>query len=462
MSEMKKSENLLAGWREVYAFTWKQGVCGKGFRTSTVIVALLCLIAGLVINFGMAFSQRKDAEIITSVETVYVIDESDLAVLYLDGFLETYKKSYPLLRFETAEDSLKALTDTLGARGMEAQEAGDALPGDVILHVSRSEEGYLLQLIIPYGCAVNKKEGERLAEDLLMAMEQSKLLSSGIDAEDLAIAMGGIVTSEIDAGEEEQTLGEELVSMFLPMICIFVLYLMNLAYGQSVGNVVSIEKSSRLMELLLTLTRPYGLIFGKIFAYVSIAILQMCLWLVCLVGSFFAGDFLAKQLVYSDYSNLLLEIFALLGGKEGSTAFSPGAMALALFTVCLAFLFYCCLAGVAASFASKAEELAQVMSYYQLVMMAGFMCAYLLPLQEKEWINTILRIVPFTGAYLLPGDILAGNVAVWPGILYVAILAAAAFALVLLAGKMYRNQLFYKGSGLAIRLKGRRGQRETA
>ncbi|MDE6518372.1 MAG: ABC transporter permease, partial [Acetatifactor sp.] len=239
------------------------------------------------------------------------------------------------------------------------------------------------------------------------------------------------------------------------MLIIFFMYFMTLMYGMSIGNIVSVEKSSKLMEMMLTLTRPYGLIFGKVLAVTVTAIGQILLWIVCLVGGFFLGHGIAGAVIYPDYHNILLEIFILLRGQVGSTAFTPGAMVLAVFAICLAFLFYCMLAGLIASFASKAEELGQVMSFYQLFMIAGFIGSYILPLQEKDWLNTILRIVPLTSAYILPGDILVGNVTVPEGLLFVAILAAFTAVLVVCTGRVYRNQLFYRGKSLKERLRRR-------
>lgn len=437
---MKKG--LFCGWRDVFSFTFKQGTAPKGFKNSTVGIAVLMLVIGLAISTIMAFVQKKDASKVSDIEKVYVIDESGLEVLYLDSFAQEYGESFPKVAFEPTQKDVKTL----------AAELGENAPYDVILQITGQEEGYLLSLILPDGCRVSESDGEDLNDALLMSMEQSKLLSSGIPMEKLVTAMSSVNVTKLDAGEEERSVGEELVAMLLPMIIMFVMYLMVLIYGQSIGNIVSVEKSSKLMEMLLTLTRPYGLIFGKVFAMTAIAVLQMLLWIAALVGGFFMGHFVAGQYIYPEYSNVLLDIFELLKSQDGSTAFSGGAMILGLFTICLAFLFYCMLAGLVASFASKAEELAQVMAYYQIVMVAGFFCAYMLPLQEKEWINTILRIVPVTSAYVLPGDILVGNITVLQGVLYVAILLAATFLTVVITGRVYKNQLFYKGKSLTERL----------
>lgn len=435
------NKGMFSGWRDVFSFTFKQAT-GRKFRRTTVGVALLMLVAGLAVSTIMAFVQKKEADKRSPIEQVYVADQSELEVLYLEGFKTQYQEKFPDVSFVEAGQSVEQLAVTLG----------EEEPNAVILEISKAQEGYLLRVILPYGCAIKEGEAKDLCEAFAETMEQSKLLSSGIPMEKLVLAMSGVQVNRLDAGEAERSIGEEMVSMLAPMLLIFIMYFMFLIYGMSVGNIVSVEKSSKLMEMMLTLTRPYGLIFGKVLAVTVTAIGQMLLWIACLVGGFFLGHGIAGSVIYSDYHNILLEIFALLQGQAGSTAFTPGAMVLAIFTICLAFLFYCMMAGLVASFASKAEQLGQVMVYYQLLMIAGFIGSYMLPMQEKDWLNTILRIVPVTSAYLLPGDILVGNITVLEGLLYVAILIAFTAVLVVCTGKIYRNQLFYRGKSLKDRL----------
>lgn len=442
------NKGMFSGWRDVFSFTLKQAT-GKKFRHATVGIALLMLVIGLAISTIMAFVQKKEDGKRSSIEQVYVADQSGLEILYLDGFMQQYREEFPGVSFAEAKQPVEELAVTLGE-----QE-----PNAVILEISRSQEGYLLTAILPYGSEIEESDAEDLCEAFTDTMEQSKLLSSGIPMEKLVLAMSGVQTTRLDAGEEERSVGEELVSMFVPMITMFLMYFMTLVYGMSVGNAVSVEKCSKLMEMMLTLTRPYGLIFGKVLAMTATAIGQILLWIGSLVGGFFLGHWIGGSLIYADYHNVLLEVFILLQGQVGSTAFTPGAMILAAFTICLSFLFYCMLAGLVASFASKAEELGQIMSIYQLLMIAGFFCAYLLPLQEKDWINTILRIVPLTSAYLLPGDILVGNISVMEGLLFVAILSVFTAVLVVCTGKVYRNQLFYRGKSLKERLQRKPGKK---
>lgn len=435
------NKGMFSGWRDVFSFTLRQAT-GKKFRSVTIVLALVMLAAGVAVSTIMAFVQKKEDGKLSPIGQVYVVDNSELEVLYLEGFQERYGETFPNISFAEAKHPAEELAVTLGE-----QE-----PESVILEIGRTAQGYLLTVVLPYGSEIDKEDAEDLCEAFASVMEQSKLLSSGIPMEKLVLAMSGVQSSQLDAGEEERSIGEQLVAMLAPMLIIFFMYFMTLMYGMSVGNTVSVEKCSKLMEMMLTLTRPYGLIFGKVLAITVTAIGQILLWIGCLVGGFFLGHGIAGAVIYPDYHNLLLEIFVLLKGQVGSTAFTPGAMILAVFTLCLSFLFYCMLAGLIASFASKAEELGQVMSFYQLSMIAGFFGSYMLPLQEKEWLNTILRIVPLTSAYMLPGDILVGNVTVPEGLLFVAVLTAFTAVLVVLTGRVYRNQLFYRGKSLKERL----------
>lgn len=449
------NKGLFSGWSEVFSFTFKQAVNAKNFKVLTVGLTVVLFIVGLAISPVMAYFQQKDATEVSPIETVHVIDESGLELLYLDGFLQTNQRAYPDINFVTETGTVEEVNAAILAQIPEDVSEEEPVAGqeDVILHIGEEGEGYLMTLYIPEYSLITETEGEDFLDDVMVVMEQSKLVSSGIPMEKLMIAMSGISTSMLDAGEAEKSIGEELVSMLLPMICMFFIYMMNLVYGQSIGNIVSVEKTSKLMEMMLTLTRPYGLIFGKIFAMTSIAILQMVAWVAGLVAGFLLGDVVANQVVYPGYSNVLLEVFKLLGSQEGSTAFTVGAFVLAFVTVCISFLFYCVLAGMIASFATKAENLAQVMSYYQLIMIAGFFGAYMVPLECSDTVKTLLRIFPVTSAYMLPGDLVVGNVTVAQGILYMSILLVTTVVLVIISGKVYKNQLFYKGTKLKDRFK---------
>lgn len=438
------NKSLFHGWRDIFSFTFKQGVSTGKFKSVTLGVAVALLAVGMAISVIMAIVQQKDKEEISPLETVYVIDDSNLQVLYLDGFAETNGEKYPNVKFQMTENTVEELSQKM------TQETGSK---EAVLHISETEKGYMMSLYMPQGSVLSKDDGEEFLDKVTMVLEQSKLYSTDIPMEKLVLVMSPVLTTMLDAGEDEKSLGEEMVSMLLPMLFVLLLFMMTYLYGQSIGNIVSVEKVSKLMEMMLTMTRPYGLILGKIFAMACIGVMQMTIWIAGLVGGFFAGHVIAKEMIYPEYSNVLLEVFELLKNQDGSTAFSVPALAASFFTICIGFLFYCVLAGMIASFADKAENLASVMAYHQICVMIGYFAGLMLPMSENEALSTVARFIPITSVFMLPGDLVAGNITVTESILSIAILLITTIVLILFTGKVYKNQLFYKGAGLKTRFK---------
>lgn len=434
---MKKG--LYAGWKDVYSFTMKQTADDK-YRKSTVIIAIILLLIGAAISIVMAFVQKRNDDYVSPISKVYVVDDSGLANLYLDGFAAGKEETFPNVSFvpggSTAQEAVKSLgTEETSVIMHLEEQTGDA-------------PSYLIRVLIPENSQVSESDAEKLADEMVYVMQQSKLFSLDIPVEKLAVALSPVSDELMTAGKEEQSVGEELVQMLLPMVLMLFTYFMVILYGMTMGNVVSVEKSSKLMEMILTLTKPYGLILGKVLALAVSALVQIVLWILGFVGGFFLGDYLADSLIYPGYTNYLLDVFELLATKNTGSAFSIPALLLGFVLFLAGFVLFSAIAALVASFATKAEELSTVMGYYQILTVAAFFASYMLPMQEKEWINTILRIVPFTSAFILPGDLIVGRITLLQGGLYGMILLVTVLVMCYFAGMVYKNQIFNKGKNL--------------
>lgn len=438
---MKKK--AFSGWKTIFDFTWKQAVGIKNFKLTTVLVAAILLVVGAAISVIMAVVQEDEAKEVSPIGTVHILDESELSVLYVDNFKMVYGEEYPDIEFKSAAGDVQAVLAGLG----------EGASNDLVLKLTHEDNTYVMSAIIPNGSALKESDAESFLGDFEMCVEQSKLLSSGIAIEKLVYAMSGVSVNTLVAGEAEKSVGEILVSSLMPILVVFAVFMMTVIYGQSITNIVSIEKSSKLMEVMLTTVRPEAMIFGKISATVVVALLQLFLWIGSFVGGFFGGDWLAKTVIYPEYNNAIIEVFKLLQSQEGNTAFSTGAVVLFIICLCLGFLFYSVVAGFIASFVSKAEEVGQCFAYYQMVVMLGYFGSIVLPTQQIEWVTTLIRIVPVTSAFILPGDILVGNVNILEGVLYIGVLLVFTLLVVVAAGKVYKVQVFNRGLSIFDKLK---------
>lgn len=436
------NKGMFTGWQDVFSFTFRQNVTEK-FKKVTIILALILLLGGMSISVIMAFVQKKSATKVSPIETVYVINDSELGTLNLELSGDNVAKAFPKVTFDYSADTVEEVQGKL-----QGEDNANA-----ILHIQHEKESYQLELFINNDGAVSEKQGEDLLDALKQSMEISKLLSSEIPMEKLALVVSGVHVSQITAGENEKGVGEELMRTFVPMIFILVIYMMTLIYGMAMGNAVSVEKTSKLMEMMLTMTKPYSMILGKILAMTATSVMQAMIWIASFVGGFFLGDVVAKQVIYTDYTNAILLVFDMIAKQDGSKALSAPAVILGLLTMCVAFLFYFLLAATFGSFATKAEDLGQALGFYQMFVMLGFFGSYLIPLQEIPWLTTLMRFIPVTSAFLLPGDIVIGNVKLWQGGLYTLLLVAFTFVLIFVAGKVYKSQVFYRGENVLSILK---------
>ena len=441
--------NMFSGWKEVFLFTFKQG-CTNKYKIFTVALALILFVSGLGLNVFIASSQMKEDDI-SPIEKVYVIDESNLGNINWTDSKQLDKDKFPKVTFEVTDLTIKELGQQL--------KVSQAL--DVIARVSKNTDEYKVFVYLPEGSEVEKKEAEKLGKVMAEIVHEGLITESKIDSDKLSYIVSSIDTEFSVVGENAKSDVQRLVTTVFPMIFMLVLYFMVLIYGQNMGYIVSVEKSSKLMETLLISTRPYGLIFGKILATSLSAILQMAAWIVAAVVGFMAGDSIARSVVYSDYDNIVLLLFKEVSKDEFTKAFTTEAIILTAIAICLGFLFYCMLAGAVASFASKAEELSSVMMFYNMSLVLGFFGSYALPsMVGQEWIKVIVRLIPVASAFLLPGEILVGTVSIGAGIVYLLVLAAWIIAVAIFAGKVYKDQLFYRGKSLKERLPWMKGSKE--
>ena len=436
---MKNS--MFSGWKEVFLFTFKQGWTKK-YKVFTIALAMILLTAGIGLNVIIAAGQMKEDDI-SPIEKVYVIDESNLHNINWTDSKQLNKDMFPKVTFEVTNATVAELGQQL--------KTSRAL--DVIAKVSKSTDEFRVYVYLPDGSEVKKKDAEKIGKVMAEIVHEGLISESKIASDKLSYIVSSIDTEFSVVGENAKNDVQRLVTTVFPMLFMLGLYFMVLIYGQSMSYIVSVEKSSKLMETLLISTRPYGLIFGKILATSFSAIIQMAIWIVAAVGGFIAGDSIARSIVYSDYDNVVLSLFKEVSKDEFSKAFSTEAIILTAIAICLGFLFYCMLAGAVASFASKADELGTVMAFYNMFLVLGFFGSYALPsMIGQEWIKVLVRLIPVASAFLLPGEIMVGTVSIGAGIVYVLVMAAWIIVVAVFAGKIYKDQLFSTGKSLKERL----------
>lgn len=206
------------------------------------------------------------------------------------------------------------------------------------------------------------------------------------------------------------------------------LYLAILIYGSWILTGVTEEKSSRVVEVLLSALRPWQLLGGKVLGIGALGLTQFVLTI-------------AVALVAISYSSIELPNL------------DPIMVANLILWFVLGFLTYAVLFGAAGSLVSRTEDAQSVAFPMSTLAVAGFFLGFA-ALENPEGTAAVVgSMVPLTAPFVVPIRVALDAIPGWQFALSVAISVVAILILVRVAGRIY--------SGALLRFSGRTKFREA-
>lgn len=138
-------------------------------------------------------------------------------------------------------------------------------------------------------------------------VERLKLAASGVDQSiiDSAKSKIQLATFKIDAaGNEKKSFTE--VSMVVGWVGSFLIYFFIFMYGAQVMRGVIEEKSSRIVEVIISSVKPFQLMMGKITGIAMVGLTQFILWILLTAGLVTAFTSLSGLSLSESGSNQML------------------------------------------------------------------------------------------------------------------------------------------------------------
>lgn len=222
---------------------------------------------------------------------------------------------------------------------------------------------------------------------------------------------------------------DNTVDSRLPMALVVValLYLALLLYGSLVAAGVVEEKSSRVVEFLLSAVRPRQLLAGKVVGLGLVGLLQLTL--VGVVG-------LVVGLVVS-----VLPSF-------GAAA---AALAWGLLWYVLGFLLYATVFAAVGALVSRQEDVQSVLMPVTAVLVVAFALGFaVLSRDPTGTVTAVLSLLPPLSPILMPGRLALGVVPFWQVALALALTGVMIALLSRVGGKVYQNSLLRKDSRVTL------------
>lgn len=260
-------------------------------------------------------------------------------------------------------------------------------------------------------------------------------------------------------GDEEQA-DKESSSSFafgLAYIFSFIMYMFVMIYGAMVMQGVIEEKSSKVLEVMVSTVRPYQLMMGKILGIASVAVLQFLIW-VLIIGV--AGTLVMQFMVPAELVEGAAAVSAgtadlsQMGGVDSEVATilanaTDFGFLLKFFGCFLlyflgGYLLYAAMYAAVGSAVDNIQDTQQFQTPITLPIIIGLVVMIYAMKEPHAPISVWCSMIPLTSPIVMMAR-LPFDVPTWQIILSLAILAASFAAMVWVAAKIYRIGIFMHG-----------------
>lgn len=258
-----------------------------------------------------------------------------------------------------------------------------------------------------------------------------------------------------DSGEQKESSG--VLSMVASYIFGIMIYMFVFIYGGMVMQGVIEEKSSKVLEIMVSSVKPFELMMGKILGIAAVAITQFIIWIVLIfvLGSlamqFFVGDMMAQGAAMAP---------AMGGVPQGMEGLDPEAIVAIKAITDIGFIAkmvagfliyfiggYLLYAAMFAAIGSAVDNM-QDAQQMQLPITIPLILAIFVTMQVMQDPNSNIAIwfsmIPLTSPIVMMARIPYG-VPLWQLALSIGILYASFISMVWVSGKIYRVGIFMYG-----------------
>lgn len=266
-----------------------------------------------------------------------------------------------------------------------------------------------------------------------------RLQRAGVDPADAAGIFAptkfGVTRTNPESPNIEEDFGANYVMAYALVILTFMAVI---TYGTWVASSVAEEKSSRVMELLITAASPRQLLAGKVLGTGAAGLLQY----VAVAGAAIVGFLLQGLLATA------------LFGEGGSTGLEKLDLSVLLpwgiFFVA-GFMLYAILYAGLGSMANRQEDIQQVTGPMIFVGMGGYFAAFVaMSMPDAAWAK-VISVIPFFSPYMLPMRMLLSDVAPWEWVLGAVLMVLFLAGALWLAARVYSAGVLLYGQRANLR-----------
>ena len=391
----------------VAKFTMKDMVSRKSFRISTIIILVLIVIGFNIPNFINSINGGDFSE------TILISDPENV----FDDQLETLNTLDPNYKYEPTDDGFDEIKSKL--------ESGDASSA---ITIDKTSDNVKITYITENTAMLNGFP-TGLMDALSALYTNIQIQKLGLTEQQLASLVPNF-EFELRQTEDQTNGGNIGVMLILSCILFFAIYFC----AFQVSSSITTEKTSKIMETLVTSTSPRTIILGKTIGIGLVGLGQVLLFAITAI-------ICAKLCLDQEILNALLDL----------SNFTPYLAIITIVYFILGYFAYALLYALTGSTVSKPEDIQSANTPVVILTMVGFYLSYFTLTNPTGDLNIFASLLPISSPFCMPLRVMMGLANGWDVALSIAILLVFCFIVAHIAIKVYSNAILNYGSKMTIK-----------
>ena len=393
----------------VTEFTMKEMLRRKSFIISTLIILVIIIVGINIPNILKLFTDSSETG-----ERLLIVDSSNV----FEGNLSSLEQMNTGYEVQISNENISF--DDIKSK-IENKEIDDAIiveQTDDNIKIRYIVESTTMMAGVPENVisAINTIYSNMQINKLQLTPEQIASITPNFEY-------------SLEQTEEQEVQGNVLAIMLLSIVLFYAIYFC--AY--QVSSSITTEKTSKIMETLVTSTSPKTIVLGKTIGIGIVGLLQVCLLVaVALITAYTCLEPGTLDSIL-DMSN-----------------FTPYLAIITIIYFILGYVAYALMYALTGSTVSKPEDIQSANGPVAIIAVIGFYLSYFTMMNPTSDLNVFASMLPISSPFCMPFRIMMGLASTTDVIISILILLVTIFIIARVAIKIYSNAILNYGTKMSF------------
>ena len=393
----------------VMKFTIKDMICRKSFIISTLIILLFIVLGFNIPNIMNSIKGEESS----GKERILIVDNENIFEGQLE-LLNQVDSGYEIKIENATFDDIK--------QKIENEEIESAII------VEKQENNIKVRYVLE-SITMMSEVPESLVSSINGIYTNMQINKLGLTEEQLQSITPNFEFS-LEQTDEDEAGGNILVIMLMSIVLFYAIYFC--AY--QVSSSITTEKTSKIMETLVTSTSPRTIVIGKTLGIGLVGLVQLIL----IVGTAVIS---AKLFLDTELLNSVLDM----------SNITPYLAVITIVYFILGYLVYALLYALTGSTVSKPEDIQSANSPIAILAVIGFYLSYFTMMNPTSDLNLFASLFPISSPFCMPFRVMMGLAKPTDIIISIAILIVTILIVAKVAIKIYSNAILNYGTKMSFK-----------